>query len=802
MTLVAVACCAMTMVADPVSPDVAQQAAAKFLQAKGASLESGYMQGRGMSRNITGTVQTETSPYYVFNATDSRGFVVVSGDDCVGDNFVLGYTSQGSFDENNVPANMQAWLDDVAAQITVMAGSGAKAQKLTVHDNIAPLITSKWDQRFPYNAMCPMKEGGQSVTGCMATALAQVMYYHRWPQNAVAGPLPAYVNYMDGTTEDELPSVTFDWDNMLDVYDGSATQEQCMAVATLMRYCGQVDRMAYSPIESSARYPDLDMLARCFGYSKGATFAFANNYGVQSWYDLLYNELREDRPLFFSASSTGGGHAFVIDGYTVDDGEPYFHVNWGWSGNSNGFYKLTLMNPNSHGTGSSTTNDGYTNSQRVCIGLKPAKDSSDPYGFCLLGVEWDTTHDDVPHQMGVFNLAGHPATFLVAFAERQANGTADLSRLYGETTIETPAYDDVKIRDCVRYVGLPEDIANTLAAGTHNLTIVYKEAGTDSPWREVFGPACTIEVTVKADGTAEAPIFHPCPKFSAVAADIRINGPMQTCLPHAVSATVDNSGDEAIKGIEFSAYLLKDGILTSRETHVKSTIFAEAGTKTDMLFEGASFAKAGQYVGIIALQNDKLDFSGKTLDEVTADPAYLGHTFATIETLPFTCDGIEYVEQETTSTGLSCHSIICQLNNGTTMDYNSLLLGKIYRMTDDGDQELINLNGLGYTVSPINLAANTQGIGKILFFEDLLPGKYVVEILINKDFQADINNASLSSFFPIATMPLTVTSATAIRDIEQAAQTSTAPSFYDLSGRKVQNPQKGIYIKKGKKTIF
>ena len=166
-----------------------------------------------------------------------------------------------------------------------------------------------------------MKEGGQSVTGCAATALAQVLYYHRWPQKAVAGPLPAYVNYMDKTTEDELPSVTFDWDNMLDVYDGSATQEQCMAVATLMRYCGQLNRMAYSPIESSARYPDLDMLAKCFGYSAEATFVFAQNYGIQSWYDLLYNELREGRPLLFSASSTGGGHAFVVDGYTVDGGE-------------------------------------------------------------------------------------------------------------------------------------------------------------------------------------------------------------------------------------------------------------------------------------------------------------------------------------------------------------------------------------------------------------------------------------------------------------------------------------------------
>ena len=145
MILAAVLCCVMTMVADPVSPDVAQQAAAKFLQARGASLEGECMQTRGMSRSKVSGKLAETSPYYVFNATDSRGFVVVSGDDCVGDNLVLGYTSQGSFDENNVPANMQAWFDDLAAQITVMSGSGIKVQQVAVHEDIAPMVTSQWD---------------------------------------------------------------------------------------------------------------------------------------------------------------------------------------------------------------------------------------------------------------------------------------------------------------------------------------------------------------------------------------------------------------------------------------------------------------------------------------------------------------------------------------------------------------------------------------------------------------------------------------------------------------------------------
>ena len=812
--LAAIVCCCSTIMAEPVSPTAAAQVAAKFLHAKGATLKDEPLQAmsRTMTRNTYNKKLMETSPCYVFNADDNRGFVVVSGDDCVGDNLVLGYAEQGSFSTDNIPANMQAWLDDVAAQITIMADNGTKAQRVTVHDDIAPLVTSKWDQRFPYNAMCPMKEGGQSVTGCAATALAQVLYYHRWPQKAVAGPLPAYVNYRDGTTEEELPSVTFDWDNMLDVYDGNATQEQCMAVATLMRYCGQLVRMSYSPVMSSARYIDLDMLARCFGYSAGATVVFASNYGVQSWYDLLYNELREGRPLFFSASSTGGGHAFVVDGYKVDGDEPYFHVNWGWSGGSNGFYKLTLMNPNSHGTGSSATDDGYSNFQRACIGLQPATGSLYPSGLCLLGADWDATHDDVPHQMGVLNVASHPATFLVAFAERQANGIADLSSLYGEMTIETPAYDDVTLKECARYFGLPGNIASALAAGTHNLTVVYKEAETDAPWLELFGPACTIEVIVKADGTTEPPIYHPCPKFSAAAADIRFNGPMQTHLPHAVSAIVDNSGDEAIKCIEFSAYLLDDGILTSRETHVKSTIFAETGTKSEMLFEGVSFTKPGQYVCIIALQNDTLDFSGKTLDEVTADPAYIAHTLATIETLPFTCQGVEYLGQQTIASGMTVYALSCQLTNGTAMDYNSMMVSKIYSLTDGG-QELVNLNGAGYATSLLDLAANTQSTSIIRFLDELQPGKYLIELQINKDFHADPLSSPLNSFFTIATMPFTVstTGVDLVQDsrfldepsgrAERKVQGAQGDVWYDLQGRMLPGKptQKGIYLNNGRK---
>ena len=798
LTIAAVLCCWVTMMAEPVTPEAARQAAVKFLNKKGTALKSEAM------RKTQRTQPSQSmNAYYVFNATGSQGFVVVAGDDCVGDNLVLGYCDSGSFDAEAIPANMQAWLDDVAGQITLLAGSGAKAQRVAVHEDIAPLVTCHWDQSFPYNALCPMKEGGQSVTGCVATALAQVIYYHRWPQEPIVGPLPSYINYRDSTTVEALPSVAFDWDNMLDDYDGTANEAQCMAVATLMRYCGQAAQMGYTPVASSAKFIDLDMLVHNFGYDAGATIAFASSYSVQGWYDLLYNELREGRPLHFNASSTGGGHAFVVDGYTVSDGEPYFHVNWGWSGSSNGYFKLTLMNPNSHGTGASSTDDGYTNDQRVIAGLQPAKTSLDDYGLCLVGIEWNKTQEDVPHQIGVLNTAGHPATFLVAFAERQADGTADLSRLYGEKTIETPAYANVTIKDCPCYFGLPGNIAGELAAGTHNLAVVYKEAGIGAAWREIFGPTYTIELTVKGDGTAEEPVFHPCPKLSAAAADIRINGPLQTNLPHSASAIVNNSGDEAIQPLKLSAYLVDDGILTSREVNVKTTVFSEAGTATDILFEGISFPKAGNYVVIITMLTDDADFTGMTLDEAMEAPAYIGHTLAIVEPLPFTCEGMEYLGKQKNDSGITFYAISCQLTNGTTMDYDCALMGKIYRLTDEGGQELVNLNGNGYTLSLFALAANTQGTGVIMFLDELQPGNYIVELLICNDFQANPMTTPISSYVTIATLPFTITQATAIHATTMLGSDESCGTWYTLDGRLLEGKptKEGLYIHHGNKVV-
>lgn len=147
MAAAALCCITMTMMAKPVSPSAARQTAEKFLQRKGSVLKGEAMRAprRVMGRATDNKKQMETSPYYVFNASDSKGFVIVSGDDCVGDDFVLGYSPQGNFEATNIPANMQWWLDETGNQIAEMSRQGMMARTVTLHNDVAPLVTARWN---------------------------------------------------------------------------------------------------------------------------------------------------------------------------------------------------------------------------------------------------------------------------------------------------------------------------------------------------------------------------------------------------------------------------------------------------------------------------------------------------------------------------------------------------------------------------------------------------------------------------------------------------------------------------------
>ena len=338
-----------------------------------------FMPGKKFSESKASTRSDVSDAFYVFNAEGNGGYVIVSGDDRTTE--ILGYSKTGNLDMNQLPENLKWWLDGYNRQIKALGNSVMLAQKSKTRvadswEAIAPLIKTKWNQHEPFNLMCPDKNGkvfGDDgfdvnyicVTGCVAAAMAQIMYYYNYPQNCPA--IDEYTTYSKSWAMNELPATTFKWTQMKKTYKGDETDESAEAVAELFRYCGQAVEMDYNLGGSSAGVSPY-VMAKVFGYSKNAKLLSRSMYSSSDWEDMVYKDLSENHPVLYGGASMSGGHQFIVDGY---DGNGLFHMNWGWGGMSDGYYVLSLANPDELGAGGGTSKDGYSMDQHAMFGLKP-----------------------------------------------------------------------------------------------------------------------------------------------------------------------------------------------------------------------------------------------------------------------------------------------------------------------------------------------------------------------------------------------------------------------------------------------
>lgn len=277
---------------------------------------------------------------------DEGGFALVSTDDLLPE--VLGYSNQ-KFSTANESFNW--WLTAIgkAAESIVAKGEPAKVVKPDTElyaESVAPLITSKWDQQTPYNNLCPSGTTGRTMTGCVATAMAQVMYFWRYPQHG-SGSKTIYYPFEDTHGQQltvDFSQASYDWDNMIDDYSGSYTQEEASAVATLMYHCGVASSMQYG-VDGSGTYNSeaAAALKNYFGYPASVRYVERSQYGEADWMQMIYSDISSRQPIIYTGSDYSyGGHCFVLDGYNADG---LVHINWGWSGTSDGFYDISLLNP-------------------------------------------------------------------------------------------------------------------------------------------------------------------------------------------------------------------------------------------------------------------------------------------------------------------------------------------------------------------------------------------------------------------------------------------------------------------------
>ena len=361
--------------AGPVSQEQAAAKARAFLTSK-PSGKGG--QKLAPARTSLSAAEGQADGFFVFNVGEGEGFVLVSGDDRTP--AILGYTDRGSFDAAMLPPHVRAWLASYSDQIRALGNGEQAPRKVVVKKALNPLLQTTWNQDSPYNKACPVFVTGEMCsTGCVATAMAQVMKYYEWPA-ATRYEIPGYkksyrINdeVRDVVVEPIPAGLKLDWANMLNAYTGGESEEQATAVALLMRAAGASVEMEYKDDynggsgAANARIPGA--LQKYFNYSMTTEFVQRKNYTIQEWNELVYAEIQAGRPVVMGGSSTGGGHAFVVDGYSSDD---LFHVNWGWGGYCDGYFLLSVVNPgSSQGAGASKTSDGYSMDQNAIIGIKP-----------------------------------------------------------------------------------------------------------------------------------------------------------------------------------------------------------------------------------------------------------------------------------------------------------------------------------------------------------------------------------------------------------------------------------------------
>lgn len=353
---------AATMTANPVDKKKAKKAAENFILS--------ITNTRIDLQLIDYVDQAEFPNFYVFGTDNS--FVIISADDCVRP--VLGYSKENPFGTEKMPENLFCWLKSYDEQIAYAAKIGQKATNDVAKDwknllngtnpkaiaIIGPLIKTNWAQGSPYNLYCP----GNKATGCVATAMAQIMKYHKYPTQGFGSHAYTPVSHPEyGEQSVSFGTTAYNWNQMLNTYSSNdPTQAQKEAVATLMYHCGVSVNMNYGNDgnQSGAITADVvDALKTYFNYEQTARYITRESVGNEAkWIDILKNELYADppRPILYR----GTGHAFICDGHSTIDNNDMFHFNWGWGDDSNGDFSINSL-----------VASNFNSNQAAIIGIQP-----------------------------------------------------------------------------------------------------------------------------------------------------------------------------------------------------------------------------------------------------------------------------------------------------------------------------------------------------------------------------------------------------------------------------------------------
>ena len=467
--------------------------------------------------------KTNNAPYYAFNL--EQGYVIVSGDDEMTE--LVGYAENGFFDAENVPPQMQLWLDGYAEYVAAVQSGKAKARKILLSDSpsvvVEPLVTTKWNQDAPFNNFAPEYTDDNNntqrcATGCAATAMAQIMKFHNWPEQGVGHY--SYEHQSFGTISSNFSEHVYDWTNMIDRYNnGEYFSEQADAVALLMKDCGVSLNMNYGPVSGASIYSYYPAFKNYFRYSSRTV----NRSGCETaeFTKIITDELQEGRPIIYCGTGEDGGHAFVVDGY---DTNYFLHVNWGWGGYSDGYFDMNYMDPTGLGIGGGS--GAFKWNQGIVL-ARPLKDGVEPYEFIqqLCFVPYDDVkgcifcEQEMPAKKGddvtillrnTANLSGE--SFFGSLNVGVFDDSGALVTMGNEERIENNNGDLLEFQSGSLYsVDLPMTL-NTAGIADGNYIVRAMSKADGDVWRKFASTDC-LNMTV-ADGKVY--LSAPTPNISMV----------------------------------------------------------------------------------------------------------------------------------------------------------------------------------------------------------------------------------------------------------------------------------------------
>ena len=539
----------MTANAAPINEGQAREIASKFLASHSRYGSAPKIAARGPQ--LQAPTSGGDATYYVFNAT-SGGYVIIAGDNRAP--AVLGYSDKGRFDPQDVPEGMQYLLEGYAAQIEALTSEAKVASRVAPGPAISPLVPAMWSQNNPYNILLPFRpDGKHAAAGCVATAMAQLMYYHKWPVRPTK-TIPAYTSSTLSIYMPALSPVDFSWDEMQDTYlTDDTTSTAALAAATLTLYCAQSVEMDFKTSSSSATTTRIPMmLATYFGYKPSGHSISRENYTSQEWAEVLYSELAAGRPVIFSGRKKSGGHAFICDGY---DGDGMFHFNWGWNGQSNGYFLLNVLNPDAQGTGSASGTYGYILNQAALIGLEPGSDGTDEFALTATDVALNSSTTTRTNSNYDFK-----ATVTGYFRNYTSNVIAVSYGwgLYQGETLKKVLYEsyNTSLRPG-SYMSNSEKVLSfgkSITSGTYRIVPIYSEYSS-SNWRPCIGADRNyIEVTISGNTCAYTGHGTAAVRNYTIN-DITLTGSMHTNRPIDITVNLTNNGESCNDVL----YLFEDG---------------------------------------------------------------------------------------------------------------------------------------------------------------------------------------------------------------------------------------------------